>query len=151
MSVQELINSCARICFDTAPLIYYVERHPIYFTYVVPFFAALDSGTLIGITSPVVLAECLVHPIRLGLNQLQRDYEELITQGAGIEFFWICESIARHAAELRTRYQINLVDAIQIAVAIESRSDFFLTNDLRLKRVREVQVVCVDDFATQSR
>lgn len=47
---------------------------------------ALDDGKLTGVTSSITLAECLVHPIRLGLSQLQRDYEELITHGAGIDF-----------------------------------------------------------------
>lgn len=150
MSVQELINSSTRVCLDTAPIIYYVERHPIYFTYVAPFFMALDDGKLTGVTSSITLAECLVHPIRLGLSQLQRDYEELITHGAGIDFFWIGENMARQAAELRTRYQISLVDAIQVAVALEAVCDVFLTNDLRLKRVQEIQVVCIEDFIAQS-
>ena len=35
---------------DTAPLIYYMERHPQYFATVQPFFHALDQGLLLGVT-----------------------------------------------------------------------------------------------------
>lgn len=51
---------------DTAPVIYYVEKHPTYLELVTPVFNRIDAALLTAITSPVTLAECLVAPYRLG-------------------------------------------------------------------------------------
>ncbi|MDY0201998.1 MAG: hypothetical protein RBR40_13535 [Tenuifilaceae bacterium] len=47
---------------------------------------------------------------------------------------------------LRAKYALKTPDAIQLASALISLSDFFLTNDLRLKNVNEIEVITLDDF-----
>ena len=37
-------------------------------------------------------------------------------------------------------------DAIQLATAIIATTDFFLTNDPALKKVKEVEVIILDDY-----
>jgi hypothetical protein len=39
-------------------------------------------------------------------------------------------------------------DAIQLAAALISSSDFFLTNDVRLKNIEEIEVLTLDDYNT---
>ena len=45
---------------DTAPLIYFMERHPTYLEIVRPFFVALDQGEFRAVTSVITLLEVLV-------------------------------------------------------------------------------------------
>jgi hypothetical protein len=41
--------------FDTMPLIYYMEEHPIYLDVVDPFFDAIENGEFTVITSTITL------------------------------------------------------------------------------------------------
>lgn len=43
--------------------------------------------------------------------------------------------------ELRVNYNLKTPDAIQLATAMENNTDVFLTNDERLKRVKEIEVL----------
>jgi hypothetical protein len=45
---------------------------------------------------------------------------------------------------LRARYQIRTPDAIQIAAAIDFGARLFLTNDDRVRRVTEIEVVVLE-------
>lgn len=51
------------------------------------------------------------------------------------------------AAALREQYQLKTPDAIQLATAVAAQADYFLTNDGLLKKVRELQVVTLDQLA----
>jgi predicted nucleic acid-binding protein len=55
---------------DTAPLIYFIEKHPQYFPTVRPFFEAVERGDIQIITSTLTLTEVLIHPLRQGSQML---------------------------------------------------------------------------------
>jgi len=55
-------------------------------------------------------------------------------------------AIADRAASLRARYRLRTPDAIQIATALQTRVDAFLTNDRDLRRVEEVPVLLIDEL-----
>lgn len=57
---------------DTAPLIYFIERHPVYLSFVRPFFQAMEIGEFEVVTSTLTLTEVLVHPYKHG-NQIWLD------------------------------------------------------------------------------
>lgn len=145
MKIGEVLRSVRRVFLDTAPVVYYVERNPGYLARVQPVFAQIDAGTLTAVTSPVTLSECLVAPIRLGLESLQQDFVDLLQSGANTIFVNIDGHTARRAAELRARYNLSLPDALQVAAALIADCDAFLTNDATLKRVTELTVVVLDD------
>jgi hypothetical protein len=48
---------------DTAPLIYYIEENPVYLPLIAPFFHALASGELQGVTPTITLVEVLTQPL----------------------------------------------------------------------------------------
>jgi predicted nucleic acid-binding protein len=48
------------------------------------------------------------------------------------------------AAQIRARYQIRTPDAIQLAAAIEFGARVFLTNDDRLRKVTEIEVIVLE-------
>ena len=79
MKASEALEGVARLFLDTAPVVYYVEKHP-------------------------------------------------------------------RAAELRVRHNLTLPDALQIAIALNTGCDAFLTNDNALQRVTELRVLVVDQM-----
>lgn len=54
--------------------------------------------------------------------------------------------IGQQAASLRVRYGLKLPDALQIATAIASNCQAFLTNDAQLQRVTELRVLLVSEL-----
>lgn len=53
---------------------------------------------------------------------------------------------ARIAADLRIRYNLRTPDALQLATAIRTGCDAFLTNDAALKKVRELRILVLSDL-----
>ncbi len=55
--------------------------------------------------------------------------------------------MAERAGKLRGRYPfLRALDAIQIAVALNVGADAFLTNDVKLKRVNELNAIVLKDY-----
>lgn len=103
------------------------------------------SATLVAVTSPVTLAECLVVPLRKANTDLQRAFTDLIVRGKNVVFVTLNDATARQAAELRARYNLSLTDAFQAAAALTAGCDGLLTNDPIFKRVTELDVIVLDE------
>ena len=63
---------------DSAPLIYFVERHPTYLPLLLPFFEAVAQGEIQVVTSTLTLSEVLVHPYRDGNQSLADRYLHIL-------------------------------------------------------------------------
>lgn len=149
MNITNRLQGVRRLFLDTAPVIYFVEQHPQYFPLVREVFEQLRNTPLIGLVSPITLAECLVQPYRLGQTELQQEFIELMTDNNNIEFMpFAKETLAIDTAQIRARYNLQLPDAFQIAVALAAGCDAFLTNDITFKRITELQVLVLNDFNT---
>jgi predicted nucleic acid-binding protein len=135
-----------RLFLDTAPVIYYVEQNPDYTLLVDQVFLAIDEGSLEGVASSITLAEALVRPIRLGLVDLQQAFHHIIVQSERTTFVTVGAEEARQAALIRATYNLSLTDSIQIACALATGCEAFLTNDAALRRVTEIRTVLVTDL-----
>ncbi len=78
----------------------------------------------------------------MGHTEAVQMFRELLTHR--MRFVSIEETVASQAAELRARYNLSLPDARQCAVALNTGCDTFLTNDVNLQRVTELNVVVLD-------
>ncbi len=145
MNLADSLDSIHRIFLDTAPVIYFVEKNPSFASKVQDVFQRLDDGKLTAVVSPITFAECLVAPYRLGQPDIVRAFSDLLVESENVLLYPIDEIIADKAAEFRARYNLTLTDAFQLAVAIQSGCDAFLTNDADLKRVTEIPVVVVSE------
>jgi predicted nucleic acid-binding protein len=145
MSLPERLKSSRQIFLDTAPVIYFVENHPTYAPIVQPIFNRLDNGDLIAVVSPITLAECLVLPYKLKKPSVTKIFTELLVHSPSVLFSPLDDIIAGQAAELRALYNLALADAFQIAVAIHTHCDAFLTNDVELKRVTEIPIFIISE------
>jgi predicted nucleic acid-binding protein len=134
------------IFLDTAPLIYFIEGNSQYQEKLRQIFDSNDRGDFVFITSSITLLEVLVMPFREGQINLVEKYINILTNAPGIELFEITNAISIKAAELRAKYNLRTPDAIQLATAIEYNVDYFLTNDLRLKTVHEVNSIVLSDL-----
>jgi len=134
------------IFLDTAPLIYYIEGNSSYQDKLNDVFKANTNGDFIFITSCITLLEVLVKPLREGEKELANKYKKILTSAVGISIFEISNDIALKAAELRAIYNLRTPDALQFATAIEYKADYFLTNDNRLKSLKQVSSVLLSEL-----
>ena len=146
MKFKEHLESSTTVFLDTAPLIYYVEKNPTYFSLTKDFFEYVDQGRLTVITSPITLSESLIFPIKQNQKQFVQTFSDLIVRGNHTTFVNLNEWVGIRAAELRVLYNLSLTDALQIAAALSANCDAFLTNDLQLKRVSEIKILVLQDF-----
>lgn len=142
---QALANA-QRVFLDTAVLIYHVEQHPVYAPMLEGLFERIGDGRLTAVCSAVTLAECLVAPLKQNNHDAYQMFLEVALHARNTIFVPVDADTSQRAAELRVRYNLTLTDAFQVAAAVLSGCDAFLTNDTDLKRVREISVVVLEDF-----
>lgn len=144
MRISEALNGVSSLFLDTAPVIYFVERNPRFVNLVDPIFERLETD-ITAVVSPITLAECLVGAIRLGSENLEQAFVDVLQQDE-VMFVEINPVIAREGARIRVRYNLQLPDALQVATALNANCDAFLTNDDALKRVTELRVLVVNEL-----
>ena len=135
-----------RICIDTAPFIYFIEKNPKYLGLLRPFFAEINAGKIDALTSTITLLEVLVLPFKTKNESLAEKYRDILLYAEGLTTFEIFHEVSELSAKLRAKYSIRTPDAIQIAVGIIYGADAFLTNDSGLKKVKDIRVVILEDF-----
>jgi predicted nucleic acid-binding protein len=92
------------------------------------------------------LLEVLVKPIKDGKFEIAQQYRDMLTKASGIDILDVTTAIAEGAAKLRARHNLRTPDAIQLATSIESRSDYFLTNDMHMKSISSVKVITLGEL-----
>jgi len=135
------IPSGAVVTIDTAPVIYYLEDHPVYAERFAPVFDAIAAGRIQAVISSVTLAEVLSGPLTSGQEILAAQYREVLCRSGGWQMHPVDEEIAVTAARVRVRHKLRLPDAIQIATAIVTRSYALITHDRRLSKVGDVRIL----------
>ena len=135
-----------RICIDTAPFIYFIEKNPKYLSMLRPFFAEINAGKIDALTSTITLLEVLVLPFKTKNESLAEKYRDILLCAEGLTTFEIFHKVSELSSKLRAKYSIRTPDAIQIAVGIIYGADAFLTNDSSLKKVNDIRVVILEDF-----
>lgn len=146
MTPRNILSRTVSVGFDSSPFIYYVEGNAVFELLCAPFFDAIDSGEIEGFTSSLSLTETLVHPLKNGDTHREKLFHDLLLNTQGMITLLVSTEIAETAARLRANYPLRTPDAVQIATAIHAHCDIFLTNDDRLKQIKEIEVVIVSEL-----
>src|SRR5215475_5377849 len=125
-----------RYYLDSAPIIYLVEQVRPYATAV---RGKLSAQGLTIITSELTRLECRVKPIRNGDTALLQDFDDYFTNSI-VEIIPLTRDVIDRATEIRAQFNFKTPDSIQLAAAVVSNSDVFLTNDHRLNRFTGIAV-----------
>jgi predicted nucleic acid-binding protein len=134
------------VFLDTAPLIYYIEENRNYSPILNKLFLANSKGDFLFQTSVITLLEVLVHPMRANEPQLVEEYQNILCNSPSIDIIDLTIDIAIKAASLRAKYGLKTPDSIQVATALNASSEFFLTNDIRLKAISEIEILILDEI-----
>lgn len=135
-----------RVYLDTSPIIYYLEHSQLYVWKMKGFFEhCLDRHVQI-VTSVLTFEEYFVYPYASGKTELIDNFKRFVKY-MGIEVVDIDREIAEKVAEIRGRFKnFKAMDSLQIAAAVVSKCDLFITNDKQLRQEDELPCMTMDDL-----
>lgn len=135
-----------RIYIDTSPYIYYLEKNPQYSDKVKKFFMESYNSGKEFVTSTITVEEYTIVPFRENNKKLLHDFDMLL-EDTGTVLIDITKPIAKKAAEIRANNcQFKAMDALQLAAAVISGCNVFLTNDKQLRQYTEIKVMTMNDI-----
>ena len=135
------------VYLDANPIIYTVEKHPVYGPLLQPLWRAAQARTVEVGTSELALLETLVGPLKSGNTPLERDYEQALL-GTDMRLLPITQSVLREAAGLRAATRLKTPDALHAATARQASCALFVTNDAGFRGVLCLPLVILDDLRT---
>ena len=147
MTLSQDLSQLNSVFFDTAPSIYYTEAHPQFGPLSKEAVEAFQSGGITAYSSVITLSEVLAKPYEMVKESLARTFADFLLRGRNFHLIEISREIAQRAGRLRGKYPaLKVLDSIQVASALSIRAEAFLTNDGKLKQVREIKVLVLKDY-----
>jgi len=133
-----------KIAIDTMIFVYAFEDHPAHASFLRSFFSALEKGEMESVTSSVTITECLTQPYRVKDFTLAAQYMVLFRNFPHLSVVPVTDDIAERAAFLRASQNLKTPDALQLATALLSGANFFLTNDQSLSSIQDIPILILD-------
>lgn len=147
MTISDELEQINTIFIDTAPVIYYIEAHPEFGPLVKEVVNSFQSEKLIAFSSVITLTEVLSKPVEAGDEKLAKKFAEFLKHGRNLNLIEISVGIAEKAGRLRGQYPaLKTIDSIQLSTAVDVGADVFLTNDKKLKKIKEIKVLLLNDY-----
>lgn len=137
-----------KVFIDTAPFIYFFEGNYDLSIKSRDILLNLLNGEYEIYTSYITEVEMKVIP------QRSKEINKLVMMDNFFDEFAINElhiGIREYktALSIRAEYPfIKLIDAFQLSIALNTKCDYFLTNDKELKKFKQIKVVLIDEFKT---
>ena len=130
---------------DTAPLIYIIEDHPEFADTVINIISESLIGGDSFVTSVITIMEFGVKPEKEGKQDIINQFDLFLSQiNAKIEEIYL--RTATKAYQLRAKYKfLKSMDALQIATALITNCDEFITNDRKLSNIDEISVNIISE------
>lgn len=137
LSIGELPEGTL-LLMDSAPIVYFLERHQKFGPVFKPLFEAHAAGRLRFAVTPVTIAEVLTGPLLAGDEALAERYWTVLESWHVVD---LTAQIATNAARLRASLRLKLPDAVQVASALAIGADALVTHDRDFSRVRSLPIL----------
>ena len=138
------------IYIDARSLIYSVERVEAYRTLLEPMWQEAQDGNVRIVSSPLLVLEALVKPLRDGDTGIESQYRELFASNA-VRLLDASYQVFADAASIRAETGLKTPDAIYAATALLAECTLFVTNDTDFRRVRRLPIVVLDDLLMEGK
>ena len=135
------------INIDASGLIYSMERVEPHRTLLEPMWQEAQDGNITIVSSPLIVIEALVKPLRDGNTEIESQYRELFASNA-VRLLDASYQVFEDAASIRAETGLKTPDAIHASTAIRAECTLFVTNDTDFRRVQELPIVVLDDLLT---
>lgn len=134
----EALPDGALVLMDSAPIVYFLEKHPQFARIFRPLFEAHAAGRVQFAVTTISIAEVLTGPLQAGDEALAERYRAVLESWQVVD---LNSDIAENAARLRASLRLKLPDAVQVASALAINADALVTHDRDFARVRALRVL----------
>ena len=107
-----------------------------------------QDGNLTIVSSPVLVVESLVKPLRDGNTEVEVQYHELFESNE-VRRLEGSYAVFVDAARPRTETGLATPDALHAATALRAGCALFITNDADFRRVQGLPIVVLDDLLAE--
>ena len=139
------LPSSGLVYLDASGLIYSVERVEPYRTLLEPMWHEAEDGNLTVVSSPILVIEALVKPLRDRNTEIEMQYRELFASN-GVRLLDASYQVFEDAARLRAGTGLKTPDALHAATALRASCALFITNDTDFSRVPGLPIAILDDL-----
>ena len=146
VSFQRKLRKFKRIALDEMIFIYQFGKHRKFYPFTYYIFSLLDKKDLYVVTSLISLIETISFPELEARPALIESYKNFFIKTENLEAVSPNFEIADQAALSRRKYDLRIPDAIQLATAMVSKAEVFITNDDRFKKIKEFPILLLKDF-----
>lgn len=108
----------------------------------------LENGEFEGRTSAISLYQLLVEPFRHGKDSQAETIEACLAALPGLDIVPVSPVIARQAAQVRAQLGGSVERATQIATALATDAEVFVTQRSALRRIAGMGVEQLDTYTT---
>lgn len=109
-------------------------------------FQTLEEGRCQGVASALALGEILTGVRRAQNPNLLLRYRDVLTRFPNLTLLDADVPVMEAMADLRTRYGMATPDAIHLATALVGGARAFVTNDLRLRQVKDLEIIVLAEW-----
>ncbi len=104
----EVLDGMTRLAIDTAPWIYFVEKHPDHAATMHEVIRRAEAGELKLVTSTLTITEVLTLPFRKGQTELAETYKTILLASPHLEIVPVDIVVAEQAVEEIEAYRREL-------------------------------------------
>ena len=144
--VKEALAPHRVVGIDAMVFIYHIEGNHRYRPFTHTLFKSVESGERRAVTSTLTLLETLVKPKENKDEEMRDDYYFALTSFPNLTLRPVDEKVAEAAAEIRARSGLRTPDAIQVATCLVEDASAFITNDERLRKIENPQIIIMSDY-----
>jgi predicted nucleic acid-binding protein len=135
-----------RVYIDTNLFIYFLDRHPVYFSAVAALFQASMDQVFFATTGDVAVAEVMVGPYRHDDPSLAARCKQFFAQSQLLTVVAHQRQVFDSAAQLSAKKRMKFIDALHVATAIDVGCTAFITNDMGVPSVQGLDVIQLADL-----
>jgi len=143
---QKTLEKYKKIALDTNIFIYLIEKNEKYVKHVKKLFDMIEKGRMYAVTSTLLYTEVLAKPFEEENQKVVDLYRVFLSTFPNLIVQDVDKSISVMAAKLRAKYRIRTPDAIFLATGMVNKADAYITNDVRLKKIKEIEVLTIDEI-----
>lgn len=144
--ITSILTDIRLIALDSICFIYFFEANLHYGPLVKSIFSSVTSRKIRAVTSVITMAEVMVASSDIQTDDDKAYFRQQLLTMKNLSFRDVDLRLSEQAANLRSYYKLKLADAIQLATAITSETQLFVTNDSIFRRVKELKVVILNDY-----
>ena len=145
-SFRRALSEAGVVYLDASALALHLAGDPTYLPLTRLALGAIRDGELSGLTSALSMYQLLVEPYRSGAEGSAERIERLLSGLPGLEVVPVSPSLAAQAAQVKAQIGGSLTRAVQIATALASEAELYVTPRSALRRIAGLGVIQLDAY-----